>query len=136
MASFSYANFNHGLGLGLFNFSTDSFKAVLVDEGLYTPVQATDTFLADIPLGARIVTTPTLTGVTYAGGVFDASDVNLTAVTGASIESVILYKDTGVEGTSRLIVRYDNFSGLAFSPTGGNLVILWPQTQARILKIG
>lgn len=46
----------------------------------------------------------TLTSPTMVQGVADAADVTFTAVTGASCEAFILYKDTGTPSTSTLIL--------------------------------
>ena len=51
----------------------------------------------------RIGTDQTLTSPTVASGVLDAADVTHTAVTGATIEAIGIYKDTAVPSTSRMI---------------------------------
>jgi hypothetical protein len=63
-----------------------------------------------------------LTSKTITNGVFDAADKTLTAVTGDPSEAIILYKHTGTESTSNLIVFID---GLSVTPNGGDIVIQW-----------
>jgi len=48
-----------------------------------------------------------LTSPTVSGGAFDAADVTFTSVTGASVEAVALFKDTGTESTSRMLMFID-----------------------------
>jgi hypothetical protein len=48
----------------------------------------------------------TLTSATT-GGAADASDCTFSAVSGASIEAIVIYKDTGTESTSPLIAIID-----------------------------
>lgn len=91
-------------------------KLVLVDTAVYTPNLTTDEFLDDIPAGARIATSANLASVTFTAGALDAANpADVTGVTGDSGEAVVLYIDSGVEGTSRLLMIYDTATGL---PTG------------------
>lgn len=83
-----------------FNWLTDTIKVVMVDTGAYTPNFTTHEFLSDIPSSSRITTPVTLTGKATTSGAADANDVTFPSVSGASIEAIIIYKDTGTEGTS------------------------------------
>lgn len=114
---------------------TDDIKVVGVDHGTDTPVPATDQFLSDITAGARIFTSGNLASKTVTGGVFDAADVTVTAVTGASIESLVIYKDTTVAGTSPLVVFIDTATGLPFTPNGGDLTIQWDNGASKIFAL-
>jgi hypothetical protein len=57
--------------------------------------------------GTRVGTDQTLTSPTVVSGNADAADVTHTAVTGASVEAVGVYKDTGTASTSRLVAFMD-----------------------------
>jgi len=48
-------------------------------------------------------TAQTLGSKTFTGGVFDAADATYTAVSGASAEAILVYKDTGTATTSTLL---------------------------------
>lgn len=54
--------------------------------------------------GARVGTDQTLTSATALKGVLDAADPTWTALTGASIEAAMIYKDTGSAATSRCVI--------------------------------
>lgn len=114
---------------------TDDIKVVGVDHGTDTPVPATDQFLSDITAGARIFTSGNLASKTVTGGVFDAADVTVTAVTGNSIESLVIYKDTTVAGTSALVAFIDTATGLPFTPNGGDLTIQWDNGASKIFAL-
>lgn len=63
-----------------------------------------------------------------AAGVFDAADLlpAWTAMTGASIESLTMLKDTGTPATSDLIAYWDTgVTGLPFTPSGGNVNLVF-----------
>ncbi|SRR5689334_5364582 len=114
----------------------DSIKVVTVDHGVDTPNVATDDFLDDIAAGARIATSGALGSKTFAAGVFDAADVVLSAVTGASFESIVGYDDTpATEGTKDLIFFIDTATGLPFTPSGGDITIQWDNGANKIFKL-
>ncbi len=99
-------------------------KAALVDTGT-TAYSAAHDFYNDIS-GAVIGTPQTLGSKTYVNGLFDAADVTFTAVSGATVEAIVLYIDTGVAGTSRLFAYIDTgVTGLPFTPSGGNQTVTW-----------
>ena len=105
---------------------TDTIKIVLCDSG-YTYSTAHDN-LDDITAGARVATSSALASKTTTGGAFDAADVTFTALTGDTVTSWVLYKDTGTESTSPLIAYFDTVSGggaLSFSPSGGDFTLVF-----------
>lgn len=113
----------------------DNIKAVLVDTGAYTVNLSTHAFLSDIPGGARIATSGNLAGKTATAGVADANDVTFTAVSGATVEAIVLYKDTGVAATSQLICYIDTATGLPVTPNGGDITVTWDNGANKIFKL-
>jgi len=103
---------------------TDDIRAILVDVADYTYNAAHD-FLDDVPAGARVKVSDALASKTTTGGVFDAADKTLSAVTGDQSEAIIIYKHTGTDSTSNLIAYIDSGSGLPFTPNGSDLTITW-----------
>lgn len=120
---------------GQFNWNTDTIKAVLVDTGTYTVNLAAHEFLSDISGGARIATSGAFTGKATTGGAADANDVTFTSVTGASIEAIVLYKDTGTDSTSPLIAFIDTATGLPITPNGGDIIVTWDNGANKIFKL-
>lgn len=114
---------------------TDNIKVVLVDGADYSPSIATHDALDDIVAGARVATSGNLTGKTSTGGVADASDITINAVTGDEFEYLVLYKDSGVESTSWLIGIIDTATNLPLVPNGGNVTISWDPGANRIFKL-
>lgn len=128
------ANAAYVRGLGqvvdnTFKWTADTIKCVMVDTALYTVDLQNHDFLDDIPAGARVATA-TLAGKTsaQAGGFWalDASDTTFTAVSGASVEALVLYKDSGLEGTSPLLLYIDTGTGLPVTPNGADIIVQWP----------
>ncbi|HDS1304239.1 TPA: hypothetical protein QEK28_001067 [Stenotrophomonas maltophilia] len=119
------------------NWLTDTIKCILVDTAAYTANFSTHEFLSDIPTSARIGTTSgvTLTSKTTTGGAADAADITFSSVTGASIEALILFRDTGTEGTSPLIAYIDTATGLPITPNGGDIIVTWDNGVNRIFKL-
>ena len=97
---------------------TEDVKVVLLDLSQYT-YSATHQFLSDIPVAARVATSPNLTGKSVSSGVFRCNNFVFSQVSGARSEAVVIYIDTGVPGTSRLVVFLDqDVSGLPIDPDG------------------
>lgn len=117
------------------NWSTDTIKALLVDTGAYTANFSTHEFLSDIAGASRIAGPITLVSKTTTGGAADAGDTTFTSVSGTSIEAIILYKDTGVEGTSPLIAYIDTATGLPITPNGGDIIVTWDNGTNKIFKL-
>lgn len=106
----------------LIDMPTDTIKIALIDTGVYT-YSSTDEFWSAAS-AAEIGTAQTLNSKTITDGVFDADNVTFTSVTGASVEALIIYKDTGSAATSPLIMYIDvAASGLPVTPNGNNIDI-------------
>ena len=114
---------------------TDAIKIVLVDSADYTADLVNHDFLDDIPAGGRVATSGNLAGKTSTDGVFDATDVTLTAVTGDPSEYIIGYKDTGVASTSPLLWFIDTATGLPVTPNGGDINVIWDNGANKIFKL-
>ena len=112
----------------------DTIKAVIIDSADYAVNLSTDAFLNDIPVAARIGTA-ILSGQTASAGVADASDLTFNNVTGDQAEALVLYKDTGVEGTSQLIAYIDTATGLPVTPSGSDIIIEWSNGSTKIFKL-
>ncbi len=117
------------------NWMTNVVKVILVDTGAYTPQTAVHQYLSDIPTSARIAGPVTMTGKATTGGAADANDVTFTAVSGASIEAIIIYIDNGTEATSPLIAYIDTATGLPITPNGGDIIVTWDNGTNKIFKV-
>ena len=117
------------------NWMTDTIKVILVDTGAYTPQTAVHQYLSDIPTSARIAGPVTLTAKSTTGGAADAADIAFTAVSGASIEAIIIYVDSGTEATSPLIAFIDTATGLPITPNGGDIIVTWDNGTNKIFKV-
>ena len=98
--------------------------AALVDTGTYTYSAAHEFYssLSGVVGTDQEITSPTLTSGTVDGG-----DVTYTAVTGNSVEAIILYrKNAGANTTWRLVAYIDTGqTNLPVTPNGGNIAIAW-----------
>jgi len=121
---------------GEISWTSDNIKAVLVDTALYTANLLTDQFLAIIPGGAVVATSSNFTGKTSASGVADADDLLYPLVPGTvSVEALVVYQDTGVAATSRLVAYIDTAVGLPVTTNGGDIAVIWSAGVNRIFKL-
>ena len=104
-------------------------RIALIDTGTYT-YSAAHEFLSS--LTGVVGTAVTLATKTYgvaSASAFDADNVTFTAVSGATVEAVVIYIDTGVAGTSRLVAFLDTgITGLPVTPNGGNINLTFDAT--------
>lgn len=106
------------------NLSSGTVKVALVDTGTYT-YSSTHQFYSSV--SSAVVGTPqTIGSKAFTDGVFDGADVTFTAVTGNSVEALVLYIDTGTASTSPLVAYIDtSVTGLPVTPNGGDITITW-----------
>jgi hypothetical protein len=110
----------HLLGLATkVDLVADTIKLMIVDT-VDIVWDNTDHYVSDLTGAGIVARSGALAGKTVTSGVFDANDVTLTAVTGDSVEAVILYKDTGVDATSPLIGWWDVPT---YTPDGGDILV-------------
>jgi hypothetical protein len=79
----------------------------------------------------------TLATKTVTSGVADADDLVFSSVSGSACNALVIYKDTGVAGTSPLIAYIDSSTatGLPVTPNGGNINIVFDSGANRIFKL-
>ena len=106
------------------NLSAGTVKVALVDTGVYT-YSSSDQFYSSV--SSAVVGTPqTIGSKTFTNGVFDGSDVTYTAVTGSTVEALVIYIDTGSAATSPLVAYIDTgVTGLPVTPNGGDITAVW-----------
>lgn len=135
MANALYASFKQALLTGDAPLDSTTVNVCLVDTAIVAFSAAHDNY-DDISAG--VVGTPqTLANKTYTGGVFDADDVTFTAVAGGStLEAIVIYIDSGVPGTSKLVAWIDtSVTGLPVTTNGGNISITWDTGTNKIFAL-
>ena len=112
-------------GSALNGSGTTGVYVALVDTGTYT-YSASHQYYSDL---SGIVGTDQEIGATktYTNGVLDGADLTYTAVSGASVEAIVLYvKNAGANTTWRLVAYLDtSVTGLPVTPNGGNITVTW-----------
>lgn len=134
MANALYGKGREGFLDGSIDWDTDTIKVALIDTGAYTVSIDVHDFWDDAVAGV-IGTPQTLASKTVTLGVADAADVTFTAVSGATVEALIIYKDTGSNATSRLIAYIDTGTGLPVTPNGGDIIVVWDSGANKIFKL-
>lgn len=122
---------------GGLDWGSDDMRVILLDSTyVFDP---TDDFLDDVPAGSRLATSGSLTGKTTTGGVADADDVTFPTVpAGDTVTQVIIYKHTGTESTSDLVLYMDETAaGAAINrlTDGNDIVVRWSNSATKIFKL-
>lgn len=134
MADAMYYKAAEGFLTGQIDWLTDTIKVALIDAADYSLAISSHQFLSDVPAPARVATV-TLTGKSATSGAADASDVTFPTVTGDACDALIVYQDTGVEGTSRLILWIDSYDSFPITPDGLDIQLAWPNDAYKIFKL-
>lgn len=134
MANAHYAKGKEKILSGAVNYPADTIKVALV-KNTYPQDLANDEFFTSI--SAYVVGTPqTLATKTVAAGVFDADDAVFLAIpAGSTLEGVVIYKDTGVAGTSPLLHYIDDITGFPLATNGGDITIAWSNGAYKIFSL-
>lgn len=134
MANALYGKGKEKLLTAAINLSSDTIKAAIVSSA-YTPNLSTHEFYSDISASV-LNTAATLGTKTVTLGVFDAADVTYTAVTaGSTAKAIVIYKDTGVAGTSALLAYIDTITGFPLATNGGDIQIIWDSGANKIFAL-
>lgn len=108
---------------GAIDWVSDDIRIILVDTALYT-YNAAHQFLSSVPSGARLATVALASKATNGAGVADAANPTAPSVAaGNTIGAIIVYKHTGVEGSSPLIAFYDTGTNLPVVTNGGDITV-------------
>lgn len=99
----------------------DTVKVLMVHSAT-AAYSSTNEFVSDLAGGGIVARSGALTTKTVTAGVFDADDITVASVTGASIDALIVVKDTGTDSTSLLICWMDV---TPLTPTGASVPIVW-----------
>lgn len=134
MTNALYAKGKEKILSGGINFMTDTIKVALVKSAYGVSLGAHE-FLSD--LGADTLSShQTLAGKSITNGIFDASDPTWpTVAAGDTASCVVIFKDTGVAGTSPLLAYIDQITGFPLSTNGGNITPEWDNGSYKIFSL-
>ena len=105
----------------------------LVDTGVYT-YSASHQYRSEVANSA-VISSTTLTNKTITNGVFDADDATFSSVTGANCEALLIFQDSGIQNTSRLIAYIDSATGLPILPNGGDISVAFSSGASKIFAL-
>lgn len=118
---------------GQIDYLTHTIKAALVS-GSYTPDLAADQYWSTV-VGNVVGTPQALANKTATAGVANADPTTFSSVVGSVVVYVVIYRDTGTNGTSPLIALIDTGTGLPVTPNGGDITINWDTGISKIFKL-
>lgn len=120
---------------GNVDFVSDTIKVSLM-KNAYTPNYSADDFYDDI--SANVQATVTLASKSVTGGDFDAADITFTAVAaGETCNAIVIWKDTGVAGTSPILAYIDSsdITNFPVTTSGADVSVTWANTSSRIFSL-
>ena len=133
MANALYSKAKEAFLNGSINMVANTVSIALVDTGVYT-YSASHQFRSEVSNSA-VISSTTLANKTITNGVFDADDATFSSVTGANCEALLIFQDTGIQGTSRLIAYIDSATGLPILPNGGDISVAFSSGSSKIFAL-
>jgi hypothetical protein len=133
MANALYSKAKEAFLNGSINMVANTITIALVDTGVYT-YSATHQFRNEVSNSA-VISSTTLANKTIANGIFDADDATFSSVTGANCEALLIFQDTGIQTTSRLIAYIDSATGLPILPNGGDISVAFSSGSSKIFAL-
>jgi hypothetical protein len=133
MANALYSKAKEAFLNGSINMVANTVSIALVDTGVYT-YSASHQFRSEVSNSA-VISSTTLANKTITNGVFDADDATFSSVTGANCEALLIFQDTGVQSTSRLIAYIDSATGLPILPNGGDISVAFSSGSSKIFAL-
>jgi hypothetical protein len=133
MANALYSKAKEAFLNGSINMAANTITIALVDTGVYT-YSASHQFRNEVSNSA-VISSTTLANKTITNGVFDADDATFSSVTGANCEALIIFADTGIQTTSRLVAYIDSATGLPILPNGGDITVAFSSGSSKIFAL-
>ena len=133
MANALYLKAKESFLNGSINMVANTVTIALVDTGVYT-FSSSHQFRNEVSNSA-VISSTTLTNKTITNGVFDADDATFSSVTGANCEALLIFQDTGIQTTSRLVAYIDSATGLPILPNGGDISVAFSSGSSKIFAL-
>jgi hypothetical protein len=135
--SFAYHKFSEYALSGALNWTTGTFVSAALIADTHTP-DPTDVFLSDIPSADRPRAKTVLGGRALVDGSADSFDITFAKVPNAGLNyiGIVLFLDTAIESTSKLLVFHDSGTGWPVTPNGGNITVQVDSGVNRLFRIG
>ena len=124
---------------GGINWLSADIRCCLVDMGLYTLNLAGHTYLSEVGTigggGSIRMVSGNFTTKTATGGAADADNITFSAVSGTSLEAIIIYQHITDPASSPLLAFIDTATGLPITPNGGDIIVTWDNGPNKIFKL-
>lgn len=136
MANTLYPKGREAFATGQIDWVGDDIRLVLLDAS-YVYSDAHD-FRSDIAGGAVVEESDLLTGKSATDGICDAADIIVTTVSGDTITQIAVFKDTGVDATSPLLLFYDATASsvlINLIPDGTGVRIRWSNGPLKVFRL-
>lgn len=136
MSNALYTKAKEALLEGLLDLTDDTLKICLV-KSTYTVNLSDHQYLSDIGSSNIAATSTSLLGKTTSNGIFDAENLTIEDYGTSGFNYLVLFKDTGVASTSRLIAYIDTADGLPVSSSSStiSITINWSNAINKIFTL-
>jgi len=120
---------------GMIDFMTDNIKVALLPTAYQ--YHAAHAYLTDVGGAANLIGNPVeLVNRTISQATFNAGHVDFGNIpSGANVGSAVIYKDSGSDSNSPLLLHVGNLYGVPFATNGGLVTLQWATDSAKIVTL-
>lgn len=136
MSNFVYTKAKEALLNGDIDVLANSLRVIIANSS-YIPDEDNDQFVQDILTSAIKYRTAALVDVSSDNGILDANDLQIPNYPGDAFKALIIYVDSGLDSTSRLLAYIDESPGLPFtgSVSEVSFYIVWSNGPTKIISL-
>ena len=128
MANSLYDSGRDGFLKGEFNWSSDTFKVILLSSA-YSANLSSHTTTANI--GGTVAISDALSTLVPGSGIADANDITLSSIAGTTVTQFVIFHDS----SKKLVAHINDSTNLPFTPSGGNVTLQWDIGVNKIFKL-
>lgn len=135
--SFAFHYFSEEVLAGRIIWTTGFYGACLMKD-TYTPSPEGVRYLADLNVTHRPQPIVQVLGRALVDGAADSFDIVFPRVPelGYTYKGIVIFQNTGVEASSKLLVYHDSGVGWPVTPNNGNIVVQVDDGADRLFRIG
>lgn len=136
MANALYGKAKESLLSGEINLTSNTVKFLMVSSDYVVAID-THEYVSDIGAGNIVARSGELDNKTVTLGVFDADNETVDEYGSSGFDYIILYTDSGVDATSRLLAYIDTADGLPVPTTTGTATVIlqWSNEASKIFAL-
>ncbi len=135
MSNTLFAAAREAFGTAQLSWTAGTWRVAALKQGYTLNPELAD-YLSDVDVVQRVAISNPITGRSMSKGWFLASPTLFpTTVDANLVGSLVVYRDTGVEATSDLVIYIRDARSMPFRFTGGSVYVVWQVGNSGVFRL-